>query len=804
MNLKNLALSLFACASLTVTAQGTWTTLTNSPPGTNGGVSIQLTDGTIMMKSEAGGGDGIGNTWYKLTPNAQGSYVNGTWTTLAPMASTRLYFSSQVLKDGKVYAIGGEYGTGFGNIAGQVYNPITNSWSLTPTTGSTVSDANSEILPDGKVLQALVAGSLKTTKIWNPATNTYAAGPTCIGIHNESSWVKLRDNSLLMVDRLSTNSERYIPSLNTWTADATVSVPLYDNFGDETGGALLLPDGRAFFMGSTGRTAYYTPSGNTSPGSWAAGPTVPNGLGQPDAMLAMMTNGNIMCVVSPTPISGNVFQSPSYFYEFSPTTNTYSLLNIPAGPSFTNQPSYVFNMLTMPDGKVLVTSQSDTQVFVYTPGGSVVAAGIPTVNTITQNGCNNFTITGLMFNGLGEGQCYGDDWQNSTNYPLVKLTAGSNVYWARTSNWNSNSVQRFGLSDTCQFVTPVGLPQQTYSLQVIANGIASAPVPFTPYPYMNSSLTPPGICTGQNFSYTPTSPVGGVAFNWTRPAVTGITNPAILTPQPANPSETFTSTLGTPTNVIYNFTTAANGCSVTSNVTVVVSPVPTLTITGTNAICTGGTTTLTVNGATTYSWMVGPTTSSIAVSPTTSTSYFVSGSNPGGCSSTTVVAVQVNPKPTIAITGPTLICEGDQVNLTGSGATSYTWNNGWLNPVIQISPTVTTTYTLTGANSFSCTNTQVYTTNVHICTGVEANSTYAAEFKVFPNPTSGYFIVTLPGNTADFTMKVYDNLGRAVEFSKTDSKQHAAIDMTGNSKGVYFVEITNKENKTERLRIVLN
>src|ERR1043166_3917574 len=170
MNVKNLSL-LFICAALKVAAQGTWTTLANFPPDQNGGVSILLSDGTIMSKTDAGGGDGIGNIWNKLTPNAQGSYINGTWSSIAPMASTRLYFSSQVLKDGKVYVIGGEYGTGYGNIAGQVYNPVTNTWSLTPLPGTTVSDANSEILPDGRVLQAMVAGTLKGTRLWNPATN---------------------------------------------------------------------------------------------------------------------------------------------------------------------------------------------------------------------------------------------------------------------------------------------------------------------------------------------------------------------------------------------------------------------------------------------------------------------------------------------------------------------------------------------------------------------------------------------------------------------------------------------------------
>ncbi|NOU08308.1 MAG: M48 family metalloprotease, partial [Hyphomicrobiaceae bacterium] len=40
-----------------------------------------------------------------------------------------------------------------------------------------------------------------------------------------------------------------------------------------------------------------------------------------------------------------------------------------------------------------------------------------------------------------EGAAYGDDWQMSTNYPLVRLTSGGGtVYYARTFNWSSTGV----------------------------------------------------------------------------------------------------------------------------------------------------------------------------------------------------------------------------------------------------------------------------------------------------------------------------------------------------------------------------
>ena len=496
---------------------GTWTLLSNTPPHANGGGMILLSDGTVLCKTFSGGTDGYGNIYDKLTPDANGSYANGTWSSIAPMINTRLYYSSQVLMDGRLYVAGGEYGTGLA--AGEVYNPLTNTWTLTPSPGGNVSDANSEMLPDGRVLQALVAGSLTSTKIYDPTTNTYINGPTALGIHNESAWVKLADNSILYVNRLSTSSERYIPATNTWINDASVPVSLYDAFGLETGGALLLPDGRAFFLGSTGHTAYYTPTGNTSPGVWTAGPDIPNLQGTPDAPAAMMVNGKILCTVSPLPTSANHFPSPTSFYEFDYVTNSFTQLGAPGGGTTTNIACYLTNMLDLPDGNVLYSRQSSSQYYIYTPSGQPVASGKPTISTVTPITCTDYTITGTKFNGISQGATYGDDWQMNSNYPLVRLKSGSNVYYARTYNWNSTGVMRGNAPDTAKFTLPAGLPNGTYSLEVVANGIASNPYSFstTVSPTISiTSSTGTSICTGTSTTISATISNGGTAptYQW--------------------------------------------------------------------------------------------------------------------------------------------------------------------------------------------------------------------------------------------------------------------------------------------------
>ena len=99
-------------------------------------------------------------------------------------------------------------------------------------------------LPNGNPIAAvggpLVAGTLKSTQIYNPATNSYSTGPSSNGIHNESVWTKLPDQSILFVDRGATTSDRYVPSRNVWMVDGPVPVALFDTYGLETGGAALL------------------------------------------------------------------------------------------------------------------------------------------------------------------------------------------------------------------------------------------------------------------------------------------------------------------------------------------------------------------------------------------------------------------------------------------------------------------------------------------------------------------------------------------------------------------------------------
>lgn len=481
------------------TAAGVWTKLNRGAPGPVN-LMLLLSDGTVMAQK-------TGTTnWYRLTPN-NGSYVDGNWTIRQPMTSSRLYYSSAVLRDGRVLVAGAEYGNGW-NTA-EVYTPSTDSWSPAPVPAGLIfqnnnpqppnnqntagfTDSICKILPNGTVMVAPnFPTTLGGTLIFNPSANSWSAGPVWLGSQNEASWVKLPDDSILTVDKNTTASERFIPSLNVWINDAPLPVALYDAIS-ELGPAFLLPNGKVIFLGGNGQTAVYTPTGNLTNGHWAPGPVIPGGWGCSDSAAAMMElNGRILCAVGPS----GAFSPPTSFYEYdyldltAGTNGSFTQVGSPTGGlTDTNTPPGGANaavipfqtiMLVLPDASILY-SDSTTNLYTYVPTGFPRVSSLPTISSIQANGDGSYHLTGTRLNGISEGAAYGDDAQMDSNYPLVRVSDGSgNILYLPTFNWSSTSVATGANSVSTEFYAFQNLTAgSAYSLVVVANGIGSDPVTF--------------------------------------------------------------------------------------------------------------------------------------------------------------------------------------------------------------------------------------------------------------------------------------------------------------------------------------
>ncbi len=392
-------------------ANGNWLKLANSAPAAVQ-LMILLSDGTVLAANNPIPSAGF--AWYRLRPDPNGHYVLGEWSEIneiAGMHDSRLYYSSQLLQDGRLFVAGGEYGSG--KSRAEIYDPMANVWTqinppsslLDPTSSSpdgglqAFLDSNSILLPDGTVMVAPVQPkSSGGTLIFNPFSNSWTNGQTPLGGNqDEASWVQLPDGSILTVDPGSFNSERYIPALTNWISDSPVPVALYSTVGTELGAGLLLPNGKAFYLGGSGHTALYTPSGTTNIGHWVAGPDIPNGLVAADASAALMPNGTILCAVAGPPTvgtNGTSFPTPTSFFEYDYTvgsTGAFTQVNGPTGLT-DNVPSFVTGMLVLPDGSVLFADSTSynspatgAPLYVYVPlnGTQLTLGNQPTISSIT-------------------------------------------------------------------------------------------------------------------------------------------------------------------------------------------------------------------------------------------------------------------------------------------------------------------------------------------------------------------------------------------------------------------------------------
>ncbi len=173
-------------------------------------------------------------------------------------------------------------------------------------------------------------------------------------------------------------------------------------------------------------------------------------------------------------------------------------------------------------------------------------------------------------------------------------------------------------------------------------------------------------------------------------------------------SSEISSAVSTPNNSTTTYTvtvTGENGCTSSTTARVIIQDNPVASVTGTNTICEGASTTLTASSGDTYLWdnSAGSAVSA-TVSPAANTTYAVTVTQTNGCTRTANRAVNVNANPVASVTGTNTICEGNSTTLTASAGNTYAWDNGAGAAVsATVSPTANTTYNVTVAQTNGCT-----------------------------------------------------------------------------------------------------
>ncbi|MBV9717792.1 MAG: hypothetical protein JOZ77_00590 [Candidatus Eremiobacteraeota bacterium] len=448
-----------------------WQPVVTVPSFTQGpSTELLMTDGSVLVA------DLCTPNWFKLTPDQNGNYTTGTWSKIAAMPSTYgpLYFASAVLADDKVIVQGGEYNfcKGAETTLGAIYDPVANSWSAVsgPSGWSQIGDAQSAVLSNGTYMlgnccykeQALLnEASMSWTIIGNGKQDT----------NSEEGWTLLPNGDVLETNVFDPPyAQVYNPTANAWQSAGQTPVSLVSS-NDEIGPQTLRPDGTVFVAGANGYSAVY----NSKTAAWTQGPTFPVEGGQQlavgDGPSSLLTDGSVLIAASP------VYYPPSYYFLF----NGKKLKSITGPPNAPNDSSYAVRLLVLPTGQVLETDGS-TDIEIYTPkttGGARYAPHITSVPTTLTHG-TTYQIQGRLFNGMSQANFYGDDDQQATNFPLVRVTNGStgHVFYCRTHNHSFMGVASPSKVST-MFDVPKTIEKGSSSLVVVANGIASPAVSVT-------------------------------------------------------------------------------------------------------------------------------------------------------------------------------------------------------------------------------------------------------------------------------------------------------------------------------------
>jgi hypothetical protein len=698
-------------------------------------------------------------------------------------------------------------GTGLSQTLAIVSSPVP---TISVNSGSICTGQSFTMVPTGAFTYTITGGS---TVVSPTSNSTYSVtGTNSVGCTSTAAAVASVAALASPVPTISVNSGSVCIGQQFTLSPAGASTYSY------SGGTAV--------VGPTAN-ASYSVTGTSSAGCISNGPAVANVLVYPLPTITV-NSGNICRGQSFTLVPGGAV---TYTYSggssvVSPTTTTtyyvigtssigcVSTLSAASAVNVLPTPNIIVNSGTICVGQTHIFYPSGANSFTYSGGSSSVSPAtttgysvtgtnlygcvsptpatpvvtvypLPTVTansgsicsghsyTITPSGANTYTYssgnaivnplnsTTFSVTGTSSAGCV------SGNTALVNVT----VVPTPTISANSGSIcsgQSFTIApagaSSYSYINggPVVSPSVTANYSVVGTGTTgcvSNPVSVnvtvvaTPTVTVNSG----SICTGATFTLVP-----GGGFTYTFTSSGPIVNPSVTTS--------------------YSVTgTGAGGCiSATPAIgTVTVHPLPNISVSS-GSICTGQMYTITPSGASTYSFTGG----SQLVSPTVSTTYTVSGTSAAGCASTAIVNVTVAPLPSLTLTATRpVLCAGETVTLNAFGAQAYSWQGGSPGSTLAVSPTISSTYTLTGIAGNGCSTTATLNLKVNPCNGIGENIEWAG-WSVYPNPCTDELIIE---GSDLHDINIFNALGQLVLRNAMTSRT-AVIDVHTLANGIYFLK----------------
>lgn len=226
-------------------------------------------------------------------------------------------------------------------------------------------------------------------------------------------------------------------------------------------------------------------------------------------------------------------------------------------------------------------------------------------------------------------------------------------------------------------------------------------------------------------------------------------------------------------------------------------------------VCSGSTVSINASGANTYSYILGATGTTlnpvILTAPTVTagaiTQFTLAGKAQSGCVSRETVTLHINPIPTLtASASKTMICQNTSVNISASGASTYSWSGANSTTLASFGYTGSTTgvkqFTVYGVSALGCKSaSSVVTLTVSTCTGF-TDAPELLSLSVYPNPFLNELIIS--GFTGQ--IEIYDMLGHLV--LKNHSEELLSLNTSDMSKGIYMLKVKSDSGGENSFKLV--
>lgn len=416
-----------------------------------------------------------------------------------------------------------------------------------------------------------------------------------------------------------------------------------------------------------------------------------------------------------TGLSANNVQNP---VAFPTTTTTYTVYATTAS-GCTGENSLTVNVLSAPSvnigadkticygDTVLLNAVAPTAtVFIWNPQSFLsnpsIANPLAYPTTTTQYvlavrdafGCQNW------------------DTLNINVRPKISLTVGpdtlicqgANVQLYSTTNTNGLSYSwspSFNLNNaTIKNPVAASPPAMNYVLTVTDNIGCTQKDTASIEVFETQTIADAAICFGDTITLTTT---GGATFSWspiTYLSAGNIPSPLAFPPNDITYSVTATSSLG---------------CISTKFINITVNQLPAVSAGNDTSICRRDTISLNGSGGIIYSWSPSAGLNAInilnpAANPDTTTTYTLEVTDALGCKNKDMVQITVMPLPILTLSPADSVCWKDLVNISASGAVSYSWSPSAYLSDVNVSnpyanPEKSIRYMVTGTGANGCKDT---------------------------------------------------------------------------------------------------